>query len=255
MAPASQETSRPFVGRAQELQLLAAALAEAKAGRARCVLVTGEPGIGKTSLVERLLADLAHERVDWGRCNETEGAPAYWPWIQVVRGLIRHRSVAGVRQLAGAAGLELARLVPALGDQQTPALDDEDDREAARFRLFDTVATLVRRAGADELLAVVLEDLHWADSESLLLLDHVAGELRDTRVLLLGTYREAELSATTSAPKLLAAVAHAAERVALGGLAADEVAGLLAGSGGTKPAAALVSAVHRATGGNPFFVA
>jgi tetratricopeptide (TPR) repeat protein len=103
-------------------------------------------------------------------------------------------------------------------------------------------------------IALVLEDLHWADSESLLLLDFVASELRENPVLVIGTYRDVELAATAAVAKLLAALARVADRVALRGLSVDEVGGLLAGGGEAAPSVQLVAAVHRATGGNPFFV-
>jgi eukaryotic-like serine/threonine-protein kinase len=78
----------PFVGCAGELAVLAADLDAAVAGRGRVVLLAGEPGIGKTRLAEELAARATARGalVLWGRCWEAEGAPAFWPWVQVVRG-------------------------------------------------------------------------------------------------------------------------------------------------------------------------
>src|SRR5881296_2388230 len=82
-----QRTEAVFVGRHYELVELRAGLEDAVAGRGRFFLVVGEPGIGKTRLVEELAREAANRghHVLWGRCWEGEGAPAYWPWIQIVR--------------------------------------------------------------------------------------------------------------------------------------------------------------------------
>jgi predicted ATPase len=79
--------ARPFVGRAQELQQLTWALDASRSGHGSLVLVSGEPGIGKSRLIEEL-ADAARARgcrVLTGRCWDGGGAPAYWPWVQIVR--------------------------------------------------------------------------------------------------------------------------------------------------------------------------
>ncbi len=255
-AEASQSPAdRPFVGRATELGTLRNALDAARSGRGGCVLVTGDAGIGKTSTVTEVLRDLPPARVLWGRCQEIEGAPAYWPWSQALRALVRQHSADAARALAGPAAPQLARLVPAFGtgsDEQPGSADEEP--ETARYRLFDAVAGLLRRFGNDGAFAVVLDDLHWADSESLLLLDFVATEVRDAQVLLVGTYRDAELGTSTTAARLLAGLSRAASRIPLRGLDASGVGDLLAAARGEPPAPALVASVHQATAGNPFFV-
>ncbi len=131
---------RPFVGRRAELEVLRAHL-----GRGRLIVVTGEPGIGKTRLAEEFAAEAeaGGAVVHWGRCWEGDGAPAFWPWIQIARDHARSTDDASVR-------IAMERV---LGDLEgrihetvtPPALDPAP----ARFRLFDTITTLLMTAATD----------------------------------------------------------------------------------------------------------
>src|SRR5437879_11569323 len=80
-----------FVGRQRELAELRAGLEDAVGGRGRFFLVVGEAGIGKTRLAEELAREAAERGgvALWGRCWEGEGAPPYWPWVQVIRALLQ----------------------------------------------------------------------------------------------------------------------------------------------------------------------
>jgi len=170
---------RPFVGREAELAELRRLVAEAEAGRGRLVLVTGDAGIGKTRTTERALEDVPPARVFWGRCHETEGAPAYWPWRQVLRAYARSRPTDELRSEIADAAADVAQLVPELTERLGSSVAPDVAPEHARFLLFDAVAGWLRRASARALLVLAFDDLHWADSGSLLLLRSVAGELRD----------------------------------------------------------------------------
>ena len=186
-------TDRPFVGRVGEREALAARIAAAQQGGGRVILVSGEPGVGKTRLVEEAVARLAPGRVLCGRCQEIEGAPAFWPWIQVLRAYVRATPGDRLRAELGDDAAELARLVPGIRTRcpDVAAPQEETlDAETARFRLFDAIAMFLRTIASTELLVLVLDDLHWADHDTLLLLAFVARELRDQRLLVLGTYRE-----------------------------------------------------------------
>jgi tetratricopeptide (TPR) repeat protein len=220
------------------------------------VLVAGEPGIGKTRLADELAARAASlgAGVRWGTCWEGEGAPAFWPWIQALREHAARRDPATLRRELGDGAADVARLVPGLAAgvgelPPSPALEPDQ----ARFRLFDAVAGLLRRAGETEPLLLVLDDLHWADRSSLSLLRFVARELRDARLLVLGTYRDVELGRSPAAEPL-AKLAGRARHLTLGGLGQADVAELLALAAGRRPAPDLAAAVHRRTGGNPLFV-
>lgn len=249
-------TLEGVVGRERERATLAAALEQAASGRGGCVLLAGDAGIGKTTLVRAATAHLPAERVLWGRCHEASGAPAFWPWVQVLREYLRDRPLAELLPELGPGASDLARMVPALRERlpdvpAPPAMDPDE----ARFLLFDAVSGLLRRASQRAPLVIALEDLHWADRDSLLLLRHVAAELADTRALILATYREAEMRATPSGVRVLADLARLCTRLPLGGLDEAGVATLIATLTHATPAPELVEPLHRATGGNPFFVA
>ena len=178
-----------FVGRDRELAVLAECLASALAGRSRLVLCRGEPGIGKTPLAEELstAADTAGARVVWGRAPEAAGAPPYWPWWQILRAVGEHvdlRALAREHRLTA----ELARLAPDLfPDEPDGPVTAED-----RFRLFDAVDRLLRLLSRDRPLLIVLDDAHWADASSLLLLQHLAQSMADQRLLVLVNHRDTE---------------------------------------------------------------
>src|SRR5688572_1528827 len=106
----------PFVGRERELEVLLAGFHDACAGRARLLLVTGDPGIGKTRTVEELVrqADLPAGRVLWGRAPEHTGAPSYWPWIRGIEAYVGGADDGALREQLGADAPLLAHLVPAL---------------------------------------------------------------------------------------------------------------------------------------------
>jgi class 3 adenylate cyclase len=185
-----------FDGRGTEWAELGVALDSALGGKGRLVLIAGDAGIGKTRITEELCAE-AHARearVAWGRCREGAGAPPYWPWRQALRAYAAGRPPEEVATELGRDVAELGQLLPELAnleEARRPAT--ELDPEMARFRLFDAMTSCLRSAAAGRGLVVVLDDLHWADRASLLLLGFLAGELADTRLLVIGTYRDVEV--------------------------------------------------------------
>src|SRR5437660_8779693 len=238
-----------FVGRHHELVELRAGLEDAATGRGRFFLVVGEAGIGKTRLVEELAREAAERGhlVLWGRCWEGEGAPPYWPWIQVIR--------ACLPQVADGAGAPyLAQLVPELGGLQSPAPPVPPQSEHARFYLFDAVATFLRSRPDHTPLVLVFDDLQWADTPSLLLLQFLVHELRDTAMLVVATYREMEARPNPPVADILGALARDGRHLPLRGFGEEEVALFIEGKTGRSASAALVRAVHHETEGNPFFV-
>lgn len=251
-APSS--TARIFVGRDEELTTLAARLDDALGGHGSLVTLVGEPGIGKTRTVEELLARAAlpADRVLWGRCPEHEGAPAYWPWIQALRGYIERADPATLRAALGPAAADLARIVPALRERLPDVVPSAGvDHEQARFQLFDGVATFFRRISEHAPLVLVLDDLHWADEASMMLLGFVAPEIRRSRLLIVGTYRELEMRRMARGLGEIARVGH---RVTLTGFGHDEVDDFLRQAAAITPETALVAELLRVTEGNPFFL-
>jgi DNA-binding CsgD family transcriptional regulator len=243
-----------------ELAALTADLDAAVGGHGGVVLVVGEPGIGKTRLAEELAARAIGRGavVLWGRCWEGAGAPSFWPWVQVVRGYVQVQAgdPASLRHDLGAGAADIAQLVPAVHDC-IPGLPTPPplDPEAARFRLFDSLAGFLRAAAARRPLLLVLDDLHWADVPSLALLRFMSRELEGAGPLVVGSYRHTEVD---QGHPLLAAVADLTRGqhrwLLLGGLGQRDVAGFVALVAGTEPSAELVAEVYQQTDGNPFFV-
>jgi tetratricopeptide (TPR) repeat protein len=243
-----------FVGRERELDELRGGLDAAFAGHGAFILIAGEPGIGKTSLANELGREAAMRgaRVLRGANFEGGGAPAFWPWVQIVRSA--HTDPASARAATEATGqgrqvpLELRDLLP----PSSP--NDGVEPDLARFRLFDAVASILRAQCAIQPLVIVLDDLQWADESSLLLLQFLGRDVADTRMMLLGMYRSDEVHRSPEIGQRIAALACDARAVALGGLTSPEVAGFIAAATQQAVPEEVASAVHGATGGNPLFV-
>jgi class 3 adenylate cyclase len=248
-----------FVGRERELDELRGGLDDALSGRGRLVLLQGEPGIGKTRMTEELStwAKLRGAQALIGRCYEGEGAPPYWPWVQVIRSYIHDRDAEGIASVMGPGAADIAQVVSdvreRIPDLPTPP---ELEPEQARFRLFDSIAMFLKNAARSQPLVVVLDDLHWADKPSLLLLQFLAREVRTSRLLILGTYRDVEVRRQHPLAQTLAELAReqTSSRVVLRGLTEQDVARYVEMTTGSAPPAELVRTVHRETEGNPFFV-
>jgi eukaryotic-like serine/threonine-protein kinase len=248
-----------FVGREKEMDELRAGLEDALSGRGRLLMLVGEPGIGKTRTSEELAtyAGLRNVQVVWGRCYEGEGAPAYWPWVQAIRSYVHDRDPQELASEMGPGAADIAQVVPEVKERlpglpAPPALEPEQ----ARFRLFDSITTFLKNASLKKPMMLILDDLHWGDKPSLLLLQFLTRELRGSRLLVLGTYRDVELGRAHPLAQTLGELGREglSHRILLRGLTEQDVARFIEITSGAKPPAALVEAVYRETEGNPFFV-
>lgn len=254
--PTSDAAASLFVGRERELRALASALGHARGGHGSLWLVAGEPGIGKTRLAseyaERARANGAV--VLWGSCWEAGGAPSYWPWVEIIRQVVR-LDPTPVSSVLGRHAQHLAQLAPdlmeQLGTTQAPPPADPD---SARFFVFDAVARLLRHVATERPLVVVIDDFHAADRVSILLLVFLARTLTDAGVVLIGTYRDAEAALSTDLVAPLAELARAGNRLALRGLGASDVGRLIEGRAHARPSPAFVAHILGVTDGNPFYI-
>jgi predicted ATPase len=247
-----------FIGREPELVALHAALAEATAGHGRIVLLAGEPGVGKTRLAQELAA-YARQRgalVLVGRCYEGEGAPPFWPWVQMIRTYVMDCDPVRLRQEMGLGAADIAQVVPEVRERlpdltAAPGVESEQ----ARFRLFDSVTRFFQAAARRQVQVLIVDDLHWADIPSLLLLQFVAREVREARVLVLGTYRDLGLPRGHALLQALGEIVRVpgSQTLSLRGLSEPEVARFLE-CRGLHPFEPLVTAVYQATEGNLFFI-
>jgi predicted ATPase len=248
-----------FVGREQEIKRLRAALDEAISGQSRLLMLVGEPGSGKTRLAEQLAtyARLCNTQVCIGRCHEVEGAPAFWPWVQIVRAYGQELTQDELLSIMGPGAAAIAQVVSEVRER-LPDLPPPPDLEPeqARFRLFDSITTFLKNAGRSKPLVLILDDLHWADKPSLLLLQFLARELRDARLLVIGTYREEELGRQHPLAQTLGELSRhgMSDRLVLAGLDKQDVAQFIEMTTGIDPPDRMVDAVYRETEGNPFFV-
>ena len=249
-----------FVGRESELNGLVGLLHETLAGRGQLVLVAGEPGIGKTRIAREIgaRADEAGLRVHWGRCFEREGAPPFWPWVQALRDYARTAERAQLSADLGPGAPEIAEVVAEVREQlaDIPAPAAYADPKQARFRQFDSIAAFLRRVADRQPLMLVLEDLHWADRDSLALLEFVTAELAQSRVLIVGTYRDVEVSRGHPLAETLAELTRESQttRLALDGLSQTDVGSFLQHAFGPSRDDELAATVHERTDGNPLFV-
>ncbi|MBB4909195.1 BTAD domain-containing putative transcriptional regulator [Actinophytocola algeriensis] len=224
-------------GREAELARLTALLDDANAGRGRVVTIVGEAGIGKTSLASAV-RDQARARgvpVVWTRCPDLGRTPPFWLWTQVVRELSTSDQSAAL----------------AVFTEGRPA---ETADPAARFRTYDAVAALVTAAAARAGLVLVLDDLHAADPDSLLLLRYLAPTLATARVLVVVTSRPYD-----HLPAVVAAVADLVRtpggtQLRPAGLDAGAVTALVRTATVAPPPPGLVGRLVARTGGNPFFI-
>jgi len=255
-----------FVGRRAELEQLKEALEDAIAGRGSLAMLVGEPGIGKTRLAEEfaVYARLRGAQVLSGRSYEGAIEAAYSPFVEAFRRYVRQRPDAELRRELGEGAPEVANLVSEIR-QRFPDLPSSPplQGDAERQRLFASVTEFLRAATLAAPLVLHLDDLHWADKPSLLMLRHLARHLGGERLLILGSYRDVELERTHPLAEVLGTLRREApfRRILLRGLpTADVVAYLTAlADEDTDPELMerrkqLAAALHRETEGNPFFI-
>ncbi len=249
-----------LVGREPEIVELRAALDDASSGRGRIVLISGEAGVGKTRLSEELttFAHAAGFMLLIGHCSEHLDSVPYLPFVEILESIIDSAaSPDALRVRLGGEGPELARLLPKLKNI-LPELPPPADLSPALARrlLFNSFCDFAARIASEQPTLMIFEDLHWADDSTLSLLDHLTQRLSDMRLMVIGTYRDADMNLTRGLAKTLEDLLRGrlATHVRLKGLPRDEVAAMLKSLSGKSPPASMVSEIYAETDGNPFFV-
>ncbi len=236
-----------LLARDEEQRVLDAAIAGLGEGRGQVVLLAGQPGIGKSSLA-RWAVRRAGERgiaASWGYCWEAGRAPPYWPWTQCLRTVLAERTL-GPEDLRHA-----KRLLPELDTEPRP--DSQLRPDQARFQLLESARSVMRAIARSGPLVAVLEDLHAADYDSLLLMQFLCPMVAELPILLVGTFRESEARLSQDASPLWQCARNAIVlRPRPFGPA--EVEALLSETASAAPAARLVDRVLALTEGNPLFV-
>ncbi len=249
---ATRVSSPRLIGRQSELDVLVAAFkAAATEERASTYLIGGEAGVGKTRLVAELAARVeeAGGLVASGSCLEfVHRALPFGPIVQALRDVHRHLDPALQAAVVGDAEPALARLLPELDHRG----DDAGDGGAA---LFEHLLGTIIRLGDRIPTLLLLEDLHWADHSTRDFLVFLARNLRDARVLVVGTFRTDDLHRRHPLRPVLAELERsgAVTRIDLPRLDRDEVAELIAAIRGDVPEPAVVARTFERSDGNAFF--
>jgi class 3 adenylate cyclase/tetratricopeptide (TPR) repeat protein len=249
-----------YVGREAERARLGELWGEAREGSLHLVLIGGEAGVGKTRLATNL-AMAAHgdgASVLYGRCDEDLGVP-YQPWAQALGHFVKEAPDDVLRTHVESRGGDLARLVPGIGERVSGLPSPrQSDPETERYLLYAAAAGLLEGAGEQAPLLLILDDLHWADGPTLSLLRHVVTAGTSMPVLVVGTYRDSDLSRDHPLTALLADLhrEHGVERMKLTGLESEDVLALMEAAAGQEldeVGRALAAEITRETAGNPFF--
>ncbi|MDQ2623412.1 MAG: AAA family ATPase [Actinomycetota bacterium] len=241
-----------LVGRDRILGKLKEELDLAVEGSLRIALLAGDGGIGKT----RIAAELAIAREDvtvlYGRSEPDEVRP-FRIWSGLLRSALRQAEDIELDEIVGGDGPTLARILPELVKRmELPPPGPPGDLESERRALFGAVLRLIGRLTAIKPMLIILDDLHWADRSTLMLLTSLAGDNPPRGVFALGIYRNTELPADSLLPETLVNLQRRLPTVKLevGALGTGEVSRLV----GDRVEPGLAAALHDQTGGNPFLI-
>jgi DNA-binding CsgD family transcriptional regulator len=262
--PLRPTSMSPFVGRAGELEKLRTLMPRAEGERRRVALLAGAPGAGKSRLAREFAAQVAMEGVLvlYGACDAVVRTP-YGPFVEALQRLVRVTEEAQLRAALGAGGGELTRLLPDLsakvGGLTQPVKADADTE---RHRLHTAVADLLANVSRTRPILLVIEDGHWADATTLLLLRHLARSAWSARLLILATFRDSEADVHAELSETLADLRRADDvmRMRLEGLSGAEVSDLVSRAAGSDPDPddpelhELATTIHDLTAGNAFLV-
>ena len=249
-----------FAGRNAERAMLTRALDQAEGGSGKIVLIGGGAGVGKTRLAAEIADDATRRGMLTvvGGCYDREEPVPLVPFVEILEAaLAQTQNLAAFRETLGSDASEIARLLPqlrrAFPDISAPA---ELPPEQSRQMLFTAVTELVTRVAHSTPCLFLLDDLQWADKDSLLLLSHLVKFIPTMAVMVVGTFRDFDLDPAGPLHRTLDELirGHLLERIALTGLPQESVGEMLRSLGGREPPEQVVRLFHAHTEGNPFFV-
>ena len=240
-----------LIGRKDELDRALAVWQRVLGGERKVLLLLGEPGIGKTRLAEEISVATRNDgsAAYWGRAWESGGAPALWPWIQILRGLWDGESARDARAALGNRAALIAPLVEGVSDDEDLSSAEADQR----FALFDAVSSFLALASMTQPTTLVLDDLHVADLTSLHLLHFLSRAREPGRLLLIGTSRTNELRSAEAKAAAVADIEREGQALYLRGLSRDDTFSL-ARALDPQLSRGVAEDVRVATGGNPLLI-
>ncbi len=241
-----------LVGRAPILEQLSAELDLAVGGDLRIALLAGEGGIGKTRIAAELAASRDDITVLYGRSEPDEIRP-FRLWSGLLRSAMRQAGEISPAEIVGGDGPTLARILPELvRSMELPAPGPAGDLESERRALFGAVLRMIGRFSARQPMLIVLDDLHWADRSTLMLLASLAGDNPPGGILALGIYRQTELPEDSLLPETLINLQRRLPtlKIEVEALNTDQVGELV----GERLEGGLAASLRDQTGGNPFLI-
>ncbi len=262
-----RSTREELVGRRSALDALAASLVRARSGHSSIALVAGPPGIGKTRIVEHFAGEAEREGFTTivGRCRASDGAPAFWLWAQILKRLVEHDDYRAeitrlierqvVRELEPALAQYAPEFIESIGEKQPPA-EAALPADQRRFLFFEAAGRVLFACARRRPLVVFLEDLHWAGSPSLRLLEHVASEGAEVPLMLVATIRDEPRPPDHPVDRALATLRRRSDctDVALQSLSRGEVGEYLSQVIGRPAPTDLISELYARTEGVPLYV-
>jgi tetratricopeptide (TPR) repeat protein len=244
----------PLVARTKEIATLEGLIDAASSGQGALVSISGEPGVGKTRLSQSvtLAAGSRGFVVATGRCYEPQQAVPFYPFREIIATAFSGAPET-VRAAAPTRWAYLTRLLPELPvPAPPPAATSHEEQQ----RLYAAVTGFILAVAEVAPVGLFLDDLHWADTSSIELLQHLARQTRGHRVLLQGTFRDTDVSREHALQRALVDLAreHLLTRIPLGPMTGSETADLVAAVLGGRPDREVVDFIFARTDGNPFFV-
>ena len=240
-----------FVGRRGEIDRLRQYLDRATEGNRQLVLLEGEPGIGKTRLAMEFmeLCESEGSLALYGRCDAETLVP-YQPFVEALR-----RYVSRAPEQAGAwraqHGAELGRVIPELAARgDTPGGPEEEER----YRLFDAVSEVLNDIARHQPVVLVLDDLHWADKPTLLMLRQMVRAAGESPLLIVATIRDTERPTALVDMLVQLRREHYFDRIELTGLDEEDATVLIGEFGPQGMPEHVNRALWEETKGNPFFL-
>ncbi|MCH7480820.1 MAG: protein kinase, partial [Chloroflexi bacterium] len=246
-----------MVGRGKEFQQARTLWKKAAAGKGHMLLISGEPGIGKTRLTRETAthAEVSGGRALTGACYAEGGAP-YSAFGQIIRQVFANGDNPAV-DLPEYVMADLLTLVPDL-QPRFPDIAPNPKLEAQReqARIFENISAFFRLLSADTPQLLVVEDVHWADSGTLLLLLHLARTVQNDAIMLIANYREVELDEGHPFHQVLLDInrEHLATRIKLVRLDRAQTNDLLTSMFDDETTPEFLQGIYHETEGNPFFI-
>ena len=249
-----QRPATLVVGREAEKKILAEAYQEAQQGNGNIALIRGEPGIGKSCLASTFAEEIKDggNWVVYGQCHETLGSPPFWPWLQILKTL---QLTDDSQDLSPAAIFE-SLLASESQPQNRLITLFTGDSGTEQFLLFNKIANILSQYASQRTLILVIDDLHWADRSSLLLLSHLCRKMSQQAMLVIGTYRDIEITRKHPLFESLGEINRLTtlRRIHLKGLSEQDVSGFIKNTVSETLPPEILKSLYEKTEGNPLFV-